>query len=86
MKSLIPIFILSILVSCVGGLRSATLTLSEPDDSSVVRALGENHRLSINENRILIYNGDEKFFVPEGKQVVFQIVEGEEPIFTLKDK
>ena len=86
MKSLFIVAAFLVLTSCIGNVRSANVILSEPDESSVVRTLTVVHRLSINQNRMLIYNGEEKLRVPEGQQVVFNIIESGEPTFTLEDK
>lgn len=86
MKYSVTAIALIILSSCTGNIQSANIVLSEPNESSEIRTLTNVHRLSINQSRMLIYNGEERMLVPEGKQVVFEIVDGGEPSFILSDK
>lgn len=74
------------LASCVSNVDSARLVLSEPDDSASIRTLTHRHELHITERRMLVYNGEEKFVVPEDHLVVFEIVDEQEPVFTLLSK
>ena len=74
------------LASCVSNVDSARLVLSEPNDSAQVRTMTQQHELHITESRMLVYNGEEKFVVPDGHLVVFEKKRAEEPVFTLLDK
>lgn len=42
--------------------------------------------MHINQDRVLVYNGDEKLLVPEGKRVLVSVVAGEETTFRLEDR
>ena len=73
------------LASCVGNIGPTRLVLSEPNDSASVQTLTHRHELKITENRVLLYNGEEKFEVPIGHSVVFESNGSAEPSFTLLD-
>lgn len=83
MRALCYIFLLLLVASCA--IRSANFVLREPGDSSELSALFERHRLYINQDRMLIYNGEEQLYVPEGNRVIVRVVDGEETTFTLEE-
>lgn len=86
MKLLTMLVLLVGLASCVGDVESARVVLSEPEDSAVIRVLAHAHRLSINEQRMLVHNNERIMEVPVGQQVVVEIVDRGEPSFTLEPK
>lgn len=86
MKFIIAVIGILFLASCVGNVNSSKLVLSEPDDHVSVQTLTHKHDLRISENRILFYNNEEKFLVPEGQLVIFESNGSDEPTFTLSDK
>ncbi len=86
MKPILVCLVALLLASCVSNVDSARLVLSEPNDSAQIRTLTHQHELHITGNRMLVYNGEEKFEVPDGHLVVFEIRSAEEPVFTLLDK
>ncbi len=86
MKYVIAIMGLLLLASCVSNVDSSRLVLSEPNDNVSVQTLTHTHDLRISEDRVLFYNGEEKFLVPEGQRVIFESNGSDEPTFTLLDK
>lgn len=74
------------LTSCVGNVSSSRLVLSEPNDHVSVQTLTHKHELYISEDRILFYNNEEKFLVPQDQLVIFQSDASGETTFTLMDK
>ncbi len=86
MKFVIAVMGILSLASCVGNVNSSRLVLSEPNDHVSVQTLTHRHELHISENRVLFYNNEEKFLVPEGQRVIFESNGSDEPTFTLLDK
>jgi len=86
MKLAIALTTILLLTSCVGNVNSSKLVLSEPNDSVSVRTLTHQHELHITDNRMLVYNNQEKFLVPEGQVVLFESNGSDEPVFTLVNK
>ncbi len=85
MKQLLLVLLVTGLASCIGDVESARIVMSEPGENAVVRVLAKAHRLSINEERMLINNQEEIMHVPPGMQVVFEVVDRGEPTYTLED-
>lgn len=86
MKPILACIAAMLLASCVSNHNAARFVLSEPNDTASVSTLGHNHELHITEGRMLVYNGEEKFQVPDGQLVVFEAQGRDEPVFTLLDK
>lgn len=86
MKPVLTCLVALLLASCVSNIDSARLVLSEPNDSAKLSTLTQNHDLHITESRMLVYNGEEQFEVPDGQLVVFEIDRAEQPVFTLLRK
>jgi len=84
MKTISAVFTLLLVTSCA--IQSATFVLREPGDSNNASGLNSSHNLTIDENRMLIYNGEEKFFVPEGKQVEVRVAAGQNTEFFLVER
>ena len=80
------LFLVLGLASCIGDVESARIVMSEPGETAVVRVLARAHRLSINDERMFIHNQEEIMHVPAGMQVVFEIVDRGDPVYTLEDK
>jgi len=85
MKQLLLVLLVSGLASCIGDVESARVVLSEPGENAVVRVRAKAHRLSINEERMLVNNREEIMHVPQGTRVVFEVVDRGEPTYTLED-
>lgn len=85
MKFICAALAVLLLASCVGNTGATRLVLSEPNDSASVHTLTHQHKLHIAENRVLFYNGEEKFEVPAGHSVIFETNGSDEPSFTLRD-
>ena len=83
MRTSIFVTALLLLTSCA--IQSATFTLSEPGDSNRASDTFSRHQLFINEDRMLVYNGEEQLFVPEGKRVEVRVLRDQETTFTLED-
>ena len=64
MKFIFAVLTVLSLASCVGNTGPTRLVLSEPNDSASVHTLTHRHELQITENRILLYNGEEKSLRP----------------------
>jgi len=62
-----------------------TISVSEANARSSVRNIGRDHSIYLDENRMLFYNGEEKFLVPEGKRVVLRASRIGNPSFTVED-
>lgn len=86
MKPILACIAALLLASCVSNDNAARFVLSEPNDTASLSTLGLNHELHITENRMLVHNGEEKFQVPDGKLVVFEMAGTDEPVFTLMEK
>ena len=86
MKPILASIVALLLASCVSNDNAARFVLSEPNDTASMSTLTHKHELHITENRMLVYNGEEKFQVPDGKLVVFEMEGMDEPVFTLLDK
>ncbi len=65
--------------------RLVVLSVSETNDTSTIRAIGRDHQLYLDEDRMLYYNGEMKFAVPQGSRAVLQVGRISKPVFTIED-
>lgn len=61
------------------------LSVSETNDTSTIRAIGRDHQLYLDEDRMLYYNGEVKFKVPVGSRAVLRVGRISNPVFTIED-
>ena len=66
--------------------NAARFVLSEPNDTASMSTSTHKHELHITESRMLVSNVEDKFQVPDGQLVVFEMAGTDEPVFTLLDK
>lgn len=93
MKATVCTFLLLILCSCVyvggakhlGNVEYARLVIKEPGHTAGVHSLTSRHQFQLLEDRTLLYNGEAVMQVPEGKQVLVELADGQHPFYRIED-